>query len=237
MTEYLSDSRIRNQGLLLQELYSYFGMLFNMYSLRVDCVSECISYPFLLVYCALCRPLLPCRFHKHTAERGPCGPRIATRILPMKRTDAPSFPSPHTSLSPAFTYKHIYTFAATQARQGEAPPHDEIFTATVTGPEKGPGECHLEERRVLRGWTAESKSLEHSWGSLAGAKKGQHQKSDLKYKKESIITLPNEAFSNMANVTGSWQHALRLILSERAPPRGRDEKPPHPSVLFSETAK
>lgn len=87
------------------------------------------------------------------------------------------------------------------------------------------GECCLEEHAVLFGWTAVSGSQERSWGSLTGASKRQHQKNDLKCEKESIIILQNKAFSNMANVTGFWQHYLGFILSKRAPPQGWNKKP------------
>lgn len=87
------------------------------------------------------------------------------------------------------------------------------------------GECHLEEHCVLSGWTAVSKSHERSWGLLTRASERQHQRNDLKCEKESIIILQNKAFSNMANVTGSWQHYLGFILSKRAPPQGWNKKP------------
>ena len=87
------------------------------------------------------------------------------------------------------------------------------------------GECCLEEHAVLFGWTAVSGSQERSWGSLTGASKRQHQRNDLKCEKESIIILQNKAFSNMANVTGFWQHYLGFILSKRAPPQGWNKKP------------
>lgn len=38
-----------------------------------------------------------------------------------------------------------------------------------------------------------------------------HQRNDLKCEKESIIIVQIEGFSNMANVTGSWQHYLGLF--------------------------
>lgn len=87
------------------------------------------------------------------------------------------------------------------------------------------GECHLGEQWVLCGWKAVSGSQGHSWRSFTRASKRQHQRSDLKCEKESIIILQNEAFSNMANVTGSWQHDFRFILSERVPLQGWDKKP------------
>ena len=96
------------------------------------------------------------------------------------------------------------------------------------------GECCLEEHAVLFGWTAVSGSQERSWGSLTGASKRQHQRNDLKCEKESIIILQNKAFSNMANVTGFWQHYLGFILSKGHHHRAGIKSP---GMLFFEMAK
>lgn len=114
----------------------------------------------------------------------------------------------------------------TQARLGEAFLWAEIFRENSDfSLDRLRGERHLEEQCTLCGWTSVSGSQEHSRGSLTRASKRQHQRSDLKCEKESIIILQNEAFSNMANVTGSWQHYFGFLLSERVPPQRRDKKP------------
>lgn len=96
-----------------------------------------------------------------------------------------------------------------------------MFRESVFSSGQAQDECHLEKHCILFRWIAVSRSHERSESCSPGSVKVSIKGINWDVKKKSIIILQNKAFLNTANVTGSWQHYLGIILSKRATPQCR----------------
>ena len=177
-----------------------------------------LFFIFLLAYYSFATlSFQSCKLQTHSTDRVP-----TLLLLFLMRYPGTSHPFLHKTIITCAhweAYLHIFNNTVKAWRSSS------MWWNNQRNSDFSQGECCLEEHAVLFRWTAVSGSQERSWGSLTGASKRQHQRNDLKCEKESIIILQNKAFSNMANVTGFWQHYLGFILSKRAPPQGWNKKP------------
>lgn len=195
-------------------------VLFNIHSLRVNMLWAILMayFHFLLACYSPCYPLSSPAKGRPTALTVPTLLLLflarGTLVLLIRSSTRPSLSVFHWE-----AYLHIFNNTAKAWRSSMWWNNQRNSDFSRIG-------ILLEEHAVHQDQTAVSGSQERSWGSLTGASKRQHQKNDLKCEKESIIILQNKAaLSNMANVTGFWQHYLRIYSLQRAPPQGWNKKP------------